>query len=48
MRAAFGVAAALWYLPRVRARRVRRPIFPATLGIDDPGVGDELALPTLT
>jgi len=23
-------------------------IFPATLGIDDPGVGDELALPTLT
>ena len=23
-------------------------IFPATLGIDDPGVGDELALPTIT
>jgi len=23
-------------------------VFPATLGIDDPGVGDELALPTLT
>ena len=23
-------------------------IFPATLGIDDPGVGDELALPTVT
>ena len=23
-------------------------VFPATLGVDDPGVGDELALPTLT
>jgi len=31
----------------VRARCVRADrIFPATLGIDDPGVGDELALPT--
>jgi hypothetical protein len=23
-------------------------VFPATLGIDDPGVGDEIALPTIT
>jgi hypothetical protein len=42
-----GAAAALWLTPAhphaVRGDR----IFPATLAVDDPGVTDELALPTL-
>ena len=48
MRAAFGVAAALWISPAFAHAVCGDRIFPATLGIDDPGVGDELALPTLT
>ena len=36
------------FFPCLRSRRLWRPHFPATLGIDDPGVGDELALPTIT
>ena len=35
-------------IPRLRPRRLRRSHLSRTLGIDDPGVGDELALPTLT
>jgi len=47
-RAAIGVAAALWLSPAFAHAVCGDRIFPATLGIDDPGVGDELALPTLT
>ena len=47
-RAVFGVAAALWISPAFAHAVCGDRIFPATLGIDDPGVGDELALPTLT
>ena len=47
-RAVFGVAAALWLSPAFAHAVCGDRIFPATLGIDDPGVGDELALPTLT
>ena len=47
-RAGFGVAAALWLSPAFAHAVCGDRIFPATLGIDDPGVGDELALPTLT
>ena len=47
-RAIFGVAAALWLSPAFAHAVCGDRIFPATLGIDDPGVGDELALPTLT
>ncbi len=47
-RALFGVAAALWLSPAFAHAVCGDRIFPATLGIDDPGVGDELALPTLT
>ena len=47
-RAVFGVAAAFWLSPAFAHAVCGDRIFPATLGIDDPGVGDELALPTLT
>ena len=47
-RVVFGVAAALWLSPAFAHAVCGDRIFPATLGIDDPGVGDELALPTLT
>ena len=43
-----GVAAVLWLSPAFAHAVCGDRIFPATLGIDDPGVGDELALPTLT
>ena len=39
---------ALWLSPAFAHAVCGDRIFPATLGIDDPGVGDELALPTLT
>jgi hypothetical protein len=48
LRAGFGVAAAVWLSPAFAHAVCGDRIFPATLGIDDPGVGDELALPTLT
>jgi hypothetical protein len=47
-RAVFGVAAAFWLSPAFAHAVCGDRIFPATLGIDDPGVGDELALPTST
>jgi hypothetical protein len=51
-RAAFGALAAafaaLWLTPAYPHAVCGARIFPATLGIDDPGVGDELALPTFT
>src|SRR5208282_6715174 len=40
--------AALWLTAAYPHAVCGNRIFPATLGIDDPGVGDELALPTLT
>lgn len=43
-----GVAATLWLSPAFAHAVCGDRIFPATLGIDDPGVSDELALPTLT
>ncbi len=43
-----GAAAALWLSPAFGHAVCGDRIFPATLDIDDPGVGDELALPTLT
>jgi len=46
--ALFGVAATLWLSPAFAHAVCGNRIFPATLGIDDPGVGDELAAPTLT
>jgi hypothetical protein len=46
---AIGVAAAVIpFTPAFAHAIAGNRIFPATLGIDDPGVGDELALPTLT
>ena len=51
-RAAYGALAALfaalWLTPAFPHAVCGNRIFPATLGIDDPGVGDELALPTIT
>ncbi|MGD1014914.1 MAG: hypothetical protein ABR863_00525 [Roseiarcus sp.] len=41
-------SAVLWLSPAFAHAVCGDRIFPATLGIDDPGVGDELALPTLT
>jgi hypothetical protein len=46
--AVFGVATVLWLSPAFAHAVCGDRIFPATLAIDDPGVGDELALPTLT
>ncbi len=43
-----GAAAVLWLSPAFAHAVCGDRIFPATLAIDDPGVGDELALPTLT
>jgi hypothetical protein len=40
--------ATLWFSPAFAHAVCGDRIFPATLSIDDPGVGDELALPTLT
>jgi hypothetical protein len=40
--------AALWLSPAYSHAVCGSRIFPATLGIDDPGVNDELALPTIT
>src|SRR5208282_1596323 len=40
--------AALWLTPAYPHAVCGNRIFPATLTIDDPGVNDELALPTLT
>src|SRR6202167_5386617 len=46
---AFAAAgAALWFTPAYPHAVCGNRIFPATLGIDDPGVDDELTLPTLT
>ena len=46
---AIGVAAALLAHSHAEAHAVcGSRIFPATLAIDDPGVSDELALPTVT
>jgi hypothetical protein len=46
-RAIFGVAAALWLSPAFAHAVCGDRIFPATLDINDPGVGDELSAPTL-
>ena len=43
-----GAAVALWLRPADPHAVCGDRIFPATLAIDDPGVGDELALPTVT
>jgi hypothetical protein len=43
-----GAVAALWLTPAYPHSVCGDRIFPATLAIDDPGVNDELALPTLT
>lgn len=43
-----GAASVLWLSPAFAHAVCGDRIFPATLAIDDPGVGDELALPTLT
>lgn len=43
-----GAAALLWLSPAFAHAVCGDRIFPATLAIDDPGVNDELALPTLT
>jgi hypothetical protein len=48
IRAALAASAAFWLSPAFAHAICGDRIFPATLGIDDPGVGDELALPTLT
>jgi hypothetical protein len=46
---AIGAASAAFPLTPAFAHAIAgNRVFPATLGIDDPGVGDELALPTLT
>jgi hypothetical protein len=48
-RAAFsGAAAVLWVTPAYPHAVCGARIFPATLAIDDPGVTDELTLPTLS
>src|SRR5271165_3322101 len=41
-------ASALWLTPAFSHAVCGDRIFPATLAIDDPGVGDELALPTVS
>jgi hypothetical protein len=47
--AAFAAAAtALWLSPAHPHAVCGDRIFPATLAIDDPGVADELALPTVS
>ncbi len=46
--ALLGATAALWLSPAFAHAVCGDRIFPATLAIDDPGVNDELALPTLT
>jgi hypothetical protein len=46
--AAVAAAGALWASSALAHAVCGDRIFPATLAIDDPGVGDELALPTLT
>ncbi len=46
--ALLGATAALWLSPAFAHAVCGDRIFPATLAIDDPGVTDELALPTLT
>jgi hypothetical protein len=43
-----GAAVALWLAPAHPHAVCGDRIFPATLAIDDPGVGDELALPTIS
>ena len=43
-----GAAAALWLTPAYSHAVCGDRIFPATLAIDDPGVTDELSLPSLT
>jgi hypothetical protein len=43
-----GAAAALWLTPALPHAVCGDRIFPATLAIDDPGVTDELALPTVS
>jgi hypothetical protein len=43
-----GAIGLFWLAPAFAHAVCGDRIFPATLGIDDPGVGDELALPTLT
>ena len=43
-----GASAALWVAPSYAHSVCGDRIFPATLAIDDPGVTDELSLPTLT
>ena len=45
---AASLIAILWMSPAFAHAVCGDRIFPATLGIDDPGVGDELALPTIT
>jgi hypothetical protein len=47
-RAALAAAATLCFSPAFAHAVCGARIFPATFSIDDPGVGDELALPTLT
>lgn len=46
--ALIGATAAFWLSPAFAHAVCGDRIFPATLAIDDPGVNDELALPTLT
>src|SRR5271155_4373641 len=43
-----GAAAALWLTPAYPHAVCGDRIFPATLAIDDPGVTDEMSLPSLT
>ena len=45
--ASAAAAACLWLFSRISSRRLRTRVFPATFGIDDPGVNDEFS-PTLT
>jgi hypothetical protein len=47
-RALVGALTVFWLTPASPHAVCGDRIFPATLGIDDPGVGDELALPTIT
>ena len=43
-----GAVSCLWLTPAFPHAVCGNRIFPATLAIDDPGVGDELALPTIS
>ncbi len=43
-----GAASCLWLTPAFPHAVCGDRVFPATLAIDDPGVGDELALPTVS